>query len=281
MGASLMGSGMLENVERTEQIVNLLAKGMMEPKIAIVGVGGAGSNTVGRLYGSMGDNVEMVAINTDADSVLATRAHKKVMVGGDVTNWQGTKGFPEVGEYCAECAKEAIRETLSGYHIVMVVAGMGGGSGTGMAPVVARIAKESRAVTFVVAVRPFTVEGKDRNQRAEAGIEALRKIVPGTIVLDNDRLLNQAADKTIDKAFETIDRSIVKIVESMCAQVSKHFKKELTKEVKEWMADHKDREPRPEGKSQEPKPARLPDIETKQFHDIGVEAKLRKDMMEM
>jgi cell division protein FtsZ len=273
-----MASGIVENAARTEQIVNLLARGMTEPKIAVVGVGGAGSNTVSRLYGSMKENVQMVAINTDADNLMASTAHKKILVGGDVTQGLGTKGFPEVGEYCAECAKEAIRDSLRGNDIIMVVAGMGGGSGTGMAPVVARIAKESKAITFVVAIRPFTSEGKDRAAKADAGIEALKKVAPNMIVVENDLLLRMAGDKKMNEAFKIIDRNVMNIVDSMCAQVSSAFRVELKKEVREWVMNHQE-EAAPQAMPI-PVPHAKQTMEIGPSHVMGAEAKLGPDMFQ-
>jgi cell division protein FtsZ len=271
-----MASGIIENAARTEQIVNLLAKGMTEPRIAVVGVGGAGSNTVSRLFGTMKENVQMVAINTDADNLASSSAHKKILVGGDVTKGQGTKGFPEVGEYCAECAKEAIRDSLRGNDIIMVVAGMGGGSGTGMAPVVARIAKESKAITFVVAIRPFTTEGKDRAAKANAGIQALKKIEPNTIVIENDRLLTIAGDKKMSEAFRIIDRNVMSIVDSFCAQVSSAFRSELKKEVREWVTTHQE-ERVPQAM---PMPITHAKLEISPSHGMGAEARLGPEMFQ-
>jgi cell division protein FtsZ len=175
-----------------------------------------------------------VAINTDERSLQRVNAHKKLLIGKDVTEGHGAEGFPEVGEYCAECSKDAIKEAIKDRDIVFVIAGMGGGTGTGTAPVVAQAAKDLNSITFVIAITPFSFE-TERMQKAQMGISKIRKIAKTTVVVENDRLLNIAEEMPLNKAFSVIDNSVVKIIDSFCSQVSMSFMSALTEEVIQYM----------------------------------------------
>jgi cell division GTPase FtsZ len=140
-----------------------------------------------------------------------------------------------VGEYCAECAKDAIKDSMKDRDVVFIIAGMGGGTGTGTAPVVARIAKELRTITFVIAINPFSFEG-GRREKAKDGLIKLKGVAETTVIVDNDKLLAMAENMPIGKAFAIIDRNVVKIIDSFCSQVNHQFVSHLTKEVNEWMA---------------------------------------------
>ncbi|HRU11923.1 MAG TPA: hypothetical protein P5189_05140, partial [Methanomassiliicoccales archaeon] len=226
----------MEQTVRTEQMVTMLSRGLTEPKISVVGCGGAGNNIVNNIFGSCRKNVQTVAINTDERSLQKVNAHKKLLIGKDVTEGRGAEGFPEVGEYCAECAKDAIREAIKDRDIVFVIAGMGGGTGTGTAPVVAQVAKDLNSITFVIAITPFSFE-TERANKAQMGIEKLKRIAKTTVVVENDRLLSITDDLPLSKAFSVIDNSVVKIIDSFCSQVSMSFMTALTDEVIQYMQE--------------------------------------------
>jgi cell division protein FtsZ len=210
-----------EEGSRTEDIINSLGASLGEPTVAVVGCGGAGSNIVHRMYWRH-NRVETVAINTDEDRLANVDAHRKVLIGRDVAFGNDAGGFPEVGEHCAEKAREVIREALRGYDIIFVVAGMGGGTGTGVAPVVASVAKEINAVSFALPILPFDVEGDFRKSAAAAGVEKLREHADVTIVLDNNKLTGLANDIPLSEAMKVIDRSVMKVVESVTAHTSSY-----------------------------------------------------------
>src|SRR5512137_606999 len=162
----------MDRASTTERIVASLSKGVLEPRITVVGCGGAGNNIVQRVYTDCKSNVETVAVNTDERKLAEIEASKKVLIGKDVTKGLGADGFPEVGAYCADCAKSTFRSILDGSDIVIIVAGMGGGTGTGVAPVIAEVSKELDAVTFAIAISPFSYES-ERLQKAKEGISKL------------------------------------------------------------------------------------------------------------
>lgn len=223
-------------------MVSMLSRGLTEPKISVVGCGGAGNNIVNNIFGSCRKNVQTVAINTDERSLQKINAHKKLLIGKDVTEGHGAEGFPEVGEYCAECAKDAIKEAIKDRDIVFVIAGMGGGTGTGTAPVVAQAAKDLNSITFVIAITPFSFE-TERMNKAQMGIIKIKKIAKTTVVVENDRLLNMTEDLPLSKAFSIIDNSVVKIIDSFCSQVSMSFMSALTEEVIQYMQGSEEKVP--------------------------------------
>ncbi len=206
---------------RTEEIVNALGTSLGEPAVAVVGCGGAGSNIVHGIYWKS-SRVDTVAVNTDEEHLRKIDAHKKVLIGKDVSFGRDTSGFPEVGEHCAVKAREVLKEALRGYDIVFVVAGMGGGTGTGVAPVVANVAKELGAVTFGLPILPFEVEGQSRRATAEEGVGKLKEHATFTIVLDNNKLLGLGPDLPMNEALKIVDRSVFKIVESVCSHTSSY-----------------------------------------------------------
>jgi cell division protein FtsZ len=222
----------MDKTMKAEQVVAMLSKGMIEPKITVVGCGGAGNNIVQSIYSGCRSNVETVAVNTDERKLAEIEVHKKVFIGKDVTEGKGANGFPEVGEYCAECARPTFKKMLSGSDIVIVVAGMGGGTGTGVAPIIAEVSKELDAVTFAIAINPFSYE-TDRVKKASEGVRRLQAVTNNTIVFNNDRLLELAGDSTISESFAIVERSIMRIIDSLCAQISESFISSIAPEVEE------------------------------------------------
>lgn len=175
-------------------------------QIKVVGVGGGGSNAVNRMIEAGIRGVEFIAVNTDAQALLLSQAPHRIRIGDKLTRGLGAGGNPEVGRKAAEESMEDLYNALRGADMVFITAGMGGGTGTGAAPVVAKIAREAGALTIGVVTRPFSFEGKRRMENAESGIEALQEAVDTLIVIPNDRLL-QIVDKraSIQDAFKTAD----------------------------------------------------------------------------
>ncbi|HEX9907879.1 MAG TPA: hypothetical protein VGB78_05360 [Thermoplasmata archaeon] len=205
----------------TEELINAIGTSLGEPTVAVVGCGGAGSNIVHGIYWKS-SRVETVAVNTDEEHLRKTDAHRKVLIGKDVTFGKDAGGFPEIGEHCAEKARDVLREALRGYDIVFVVAGMGGGTGTGVAPVVADVAREMNAVTFALPILPFDHEGPTRKQAASEGVSKLKDTAHFTVVLDNNRLLTIGADIPISDALRVVDRSVMRIVDAVCDHASSY-----------------------------------------------------------
>ena len=178
--------------------------------IKVVGIGGGGVNAVNRMIDVGLKGVEFIAINTDAQALLMSDADVKLDIGRAVTRGLGAGASPDVGRQAAADHEEEIKEVLRGADMVFVTAGEGGGTGTGGAPIVARIARELGALTVGVVTRPFTFEGKRRAAQADEGISAIRKEVDTLIVIPNDRLLS-ISDRTITalEAFKSADQVLL------------------------------------------------------------------------
>ncbi|WLR52256.1 cell division protein FtsZ [Bacillus tianshenii] len=157
--------------------------------IKVIGVGGGGSNAVNRMIEHGVQGVEFIAVNTDAQALNLSKAETKMQIGSKLTRGLGAGANPEVGKKAAEESKEQIEEALRGADMVFVTAGMGGGTGTGAAPVIAQISKELGALTVGVVTRPFTFEGRKRSTQAAGGINSMKDNVDTLIVIPNDRLL--------------------------------------------------------------------------------------------
>lgn len=178
-------------------------------KIIVVGVGGGGNNAVNRMIEGGLKGVEFIAINTDKQALLLSKATKKVQIGEKLTRGLGAGANPEIGEKAAQESKDIITEMIKGADMVFVTAGMGGGTGTGAAPVVAQTAKEMGILTIGVVTKPFMFEGRKRMQHAEKGIEALKSSVDTLVTIPNDRLLQIAERKTtIIEAFGIADSGL-------------------------------------------------------------------------
>ena len=174
--------------------------------IKVIGCGGGGSNAVNRMIAADLKGVQFTALNTDAQALQLSNASVKIQVGQKLTKGLGAGSNPEVGQRSAEESREDIRQALEGADMVFITAGMGGGTGTGAAPVVAEIAKELDALTVGVVTKPFSFEGRRRMAQAEKGIELLKAKVDTLITIPNDRLL-QVADKrtSMVEAFKIAD----------------------------------------------------------------------------
>ncbi|MBS4177202.1 cell division protein FtsZ [Lederbergia citrea] len=163
--------------------------------IKVIGVGGGGNNAVNRMIEHDVQGVEFIAVNTDAQALNLSKAEIKMQIGAKLTRGLGAGANPEVGKKAAEESKEQIEEALRGADMVFVTAGMGGGTGTGAAPVIAQIAKDLGALTVGIVTRPFTFEGRKRANQAGVGIDAMKEAVDTLIVIPNDRLL-EIVDKS-------------------------------------------------------------------------------------
>ncbi|WP_160724106.1 cell division protein FtsZ [Bacillus sp. USDA818B3_A] len=174
--------------------------------IKVIGVGGGGNNAVNRMIEDGVEGVEFIAVNTDAQAINQSRAEIKMQIGTSLTRGLGAGANPEIGKLAIEESRSQIEEVLSGADMVFVTAGMGGGTGTGAAPAIARIARKLGALTIGVVTRPFKFEGKKRALNAEIGINALREAVDTLIIIPNDRLLEIVERNTpVLEAFREAD----------------------------------------------------------------------------
>ncbi len=175
-------------------------------RIKVIGVGGAGGNAINRMVGSGVEGIEFVAVNTDAQALMNSRATTVVRIGDKLTKGLGAGGRPEIGERAAEESAEALAEVMQGSDMIFIAAGMGGGTGTGASPTIARLAKDAGALTVAVVTKPFGFEGGRRRRSAEEGIELLRETVDALITIPNERLLHMVDPKTtVNEAFQIAD----------------------------------------------------------------------------
>jgi cell division protein FtsZ len=185
----------------------------MTARIKVIGIGGGGGNAVNTMIGSKLTGVDFMVANTDAQSLEASQAPMRIQLGGLVTKGLGAGANPEIGRRAALEDQEQIREYMEGSDMIFITAGMGGGTGTGGAPVLARIAREVGALTVGVVTKPFIFEGKKRQRQAEQGIEELKQSVDTLIVIPNQRLLSIAAKTTtMIEAFHKADDVLLQAV---------------------------------------------------------------------
>lgn len=174
--------------------------------IKVIGVGGAGNNAVNRMIDSGIEGVEFIAVNTDKQDLMKSKAPKKIQIGEKITRGLGAGSNPDIGGQSAEESKAEIAEAIKGADMVFVTAGMGGGTGTGAAPIVSSLSKEMGILTIGVVTKPFTFEGKKRATQAERGIESLKGKVDALVVIPNDKLLQLIDRKTsIVESFKMAD----------------------------------------------------------------------------
>ncbi len=175
-------------------------------RIKVIGVGGSGGNAVNRMIDSQVTGVEFWSVNTDAQALTLSKAQKRLQVGQKLTRGLGAGGNPAIGQKAAEESRDEIHKALEGADLVFITAGLGGGTGTGGAPVVAEVAKEIGALTIGVVTRPFTFEGKRRNSQADEGIAALQSRVDTLIVIPNNKLLDVINEQMpVQEAFRYAD----------------------------------------------------------------------------
>ncbi|MCR5348292.1 MAG: cell division protein FtsZ [Bacilli bacterium] len=184
-------------------------------RIVVIGVGGAGSNAVNRMMDEHIDNVEFFVLNTDKQALATSKAPNRIVIGEEITKGLGAGGDPEIGKKAALASKDKIRKIVDGANMVFIAAGMGGGTGTGAAPIVAQIAKECKALTIGIVTRPFTFEGKTRIAHSVSGLSELKDAVDSIIIVSNDKLLMASGNKPISKAFEESDKVLAQSVKTV------------------------------------------------------------------
>ncbi len=193
--------------------------GRKEPSIAVTGIGGAGCNFVHRITGLGIKGLTTIAINTDRIHLELVDADKKMLIGNDRVHGTGCGSDPEIGRRCMEDAAGELSEVLGSLDVVFIVAGLGGGTGTGGAPIVARVAKETDAIVVGVAFMPFMAE-RTRRQIAQSGLEEFRRTSDAVMIMENDRLLTMAPDVPINEAFSVIDKLIAERISGVLEMMS-------------------------------------------------------------
>ncbi|MGC8663570.1 MAG: cell division protein FtsZ [Thermoplasmata archaeon] len=201
------------------ELIELLKS--LKTKIIIVGCGGAGSNTITRIIDEGIQDVELIAMNTDAPHLYMTKAQKKVLLGKRLTRGLGAGALPEIGMKAALESEEDIKKMLEGSDIVFITAGLGGGTGTGSANVVAKIAKDLGALTVAVVTLPFSSEGRFRFENAMWGLEKLLNNADTVIVILNDKLLKLVPRMPLNKAFRVADEVLVRAIKGISEMITK------------------------------------------------------------
>lgn len=192
-----------------------------KPKIFVIGTGGSGTNTLDRLFDLNVKDVSLVAMNTDARHLLRVRAHRKLLLGRNTTKGQGAGSNPHLGEAAAKETSEEIRALINGANMVFVTCGLGGGTGTGSASIIAEQAKSAGALVISVVTLPFTSEGKVRWENALGGLERLRRHSDTVIVIKNDKLLTLAPNLPLNTAFKVCDEVLANSVKGIAEMVTK------------------------------------------------------------
>ncbi len=188
--------------------------------IKVVGCGGAGTNTISRCMASQIAGAELIAINTDAQHLLLSEAPNKVLIGRHLTRGLGAGSLPQIGEEAAKESEQDVRTALGRADMVFVTCGLGGGTGTGSAPVVAQIAKEAGALTIGVVTLPFSVEGLIRMENAEAGLKRLRDVCDTVIVIPNDKLLDIVPNLSLNAAFKVADEVLMRSIKGITEMIT-------------------------------------------------------------
>ncbi|ADZ10461.1 cell division protein FtsZ [Methanobacterium lacus] len=190
-------------------------------KIFVVGTGGAGNNTVSRLAEIGVEGAGTLSVNTDAQDLFYSKSDHKILIGRSTCGGLGAGGIPDIGEESAEESEEQIKEKLEGADMVFVTCGLGGGTGTGSAPVISKLAKKIGALTIAVATMPFSAEGLRRRENAEKGLEKLQDAADTVIVIPNDKLLEVAPNLPINKAFMVADELLGRAVKGITELITK------------------------------------------------------------
>lgn len=193
----------------------------LETTITVVGCGGGGCNTISRMQREGIEGARTVATNTDVQHLVDTEAGEKLLIGKQKTNGRGAGSVPQVGEEAALESQGAIEKELEGSDMVFVTAGLGGGTGTGSAPVVAQAAQDEGALTIAIVTTPFTAEGEVRRNNAEAGLKRLREVADTVIVVPNDRLLESVGGLPVDRAFRVADEVLMRSVKGITELITK------------------------------------------------------------
>ena len=209
------GTGTMTDEELLEVLDDL------QTDITVVGCGGAGGNTVDRMNEEGIHGAKLVAANTDVQHLVEIEADTKILMGEQKTSGRGAGSLPQVGEEAALESQQDIYDAIDGSDMVFVTAGLGGGTGTGSAPVVAKAARESGALTISIVTTPFTAEGEVRRTNAEAGLERLRDVSDTVIVVPNDRLLDSVGKLPVRQAFKVSDEVLMRSVKGITELITK------------------------------------------------------------
>jgi len=202
-----------------EDLINIIQG--VKTNIFVVGAGGAGNNTISRLNEMGIEGATTIAVNTDAQDLFYSQSSKKILLGRQTSKGLGAGGEPSVGEECAEESEDEIRDELEGADMVFVTCGLGGGTGTGSAPIIAKIAKKLGALTVAVSTMPFSAEGIKRRENAEQGLEKLQESADTVIVIPNDKLLEVAPNLPLNKAFMVSDEILGRAVKGITELITK------------------------------------------------------------
>lgn len=204
----------MEDKELEEVLSNLTTN------IKVIGCGGAGTNTIARCIESQITGAELVAINTDAQHLLLAEAPNKILIGRHLTKGLGAGSLPQIGEEAAKESEQDIRNAVGRSDMVFVTCGLGGGTGTGSAPIVAQLSKESGALTIGVVTLPFSVEGMIRMENAEAGLKRLRDVCDTVIVIPNDKLLDIVPNLSLNAAFKVADEVLMRSIKGITEMIT-------------------------------------------------------------
>ena len=218
------GEGIEVRQARKENLVDAELEALLaqhRATIKVAGCGGAGNNTINRITEVGISGAETIALNTDAQDLLYTTSDKKILIGRDVTKGLGAGSIPQIGEEAARESEKEIKEALQGADMVFITCGLGGGTGTGSAPVVAEVAKKIGALTVAIVTIPFVMEGNRRYENAIMGLEKLENLVDTLIVIPNDKLLELAPDLPLHTAFKVADEILTNAVKGIAELVTK------------------------------------------------------------
>ncbi len=209
----------LKSNDVDNELASLLSK--HKATIKVIGCGGGGNNTINRITEVGVFGAETIAINTDAQDLLIATADKKILIGRDISKGLGAGSIPKIGEDAAKESENEIKESLKGADLVFVTCGLGGGTGTGSAPVVAEIAKKLGALTVGIVTVPFAMEGNRRYENAIYGLEKLEKVLDTMILITNDKLLELAPDLPLQTSFKVADEILTNAVKGIAELVTK------------------------------------------------------------
>ncbi|WP_336345780.1 cell division protein FtsZ [Halalkalicoccus ordinarius] len=218
------GDGVAPEVSRSGQMTDEELHSVLEDlqtNITVVGCGGGGGNTVHRMEEEGIHGAKLVAANTDVQHLVEIESDTKILLGEQKTRGRGAGSLPQVGEEAALESQDEIYDAIQGSDMVFVTAGLGGGTGTGAAPVVAKAARESGALTIAIVTTPFTAEGEVRRTNAEAGLERLRDVADTVIVVPNDRLLDAVGKLPVKQAFKVADEVLMRSVKGITELITK------------------------------------------------------------
>lgn len=202
-----------------EELGNIIKRN--KANIYVIGAGGAGNNTVSRLNEMGIEGATTITVNTDAQDLYYSQSNKKILLGKQTCGGLGAGGQPSIGEECAEESEDAIRDELEGADMVFVTCGLGGGTGTGSAPIISKLSKKTGALTVAVATMPFSAEGIRRRENAEEGLAKLKENADTVIVIPNDKLLEVAPNLPLNKAFMVADEILGRAVKGITELITK------------------------------------------------------------